>query len=831
MRSRFRRLAALVAAAGVLVLAAPAAAGPVARNDLEYRLYGRVFPDPQGGLPPGPGVSPFAKGKVPATSFLSFEEFEAGIRFLEKKFPDRMDVIRLDHLYGPDAMSAGLADSMGNRTRYPLYLVRVTDETVPDDRKQFLIFSLSIHGIERAGVEGGVRAIEDLVSAGPQDRLTLDPDSPTIHEALKKLVVYFAFPNPDGWKRGELLEGGLYYQRYNGNGVDLNRDWPTLGYTFRPYTPLSEPESRYLARALKDIRPRWAGGADLHGMLNAAAFTYTMLPAGEHDWAKNQRLLKLVRGLHDDAIRRLSWSPLIVPDDNPLPATSETVMYAQQWGTVWDTIQYTVTGALGDWINSPIGLDGLGLDNEMAFSHITFNNAFNPLIEQMHVEGNKSLIFAQMQAVLTELTPQERTFPVKGRVAYLYNPRVISHPGGGTPADPYRHLPPQKPITFSLVWPGEQEFHFDVLGPDQGVVNGGMEVTVRASGYRGVTPTVPRVEVWRQEGTQWVLVDRSYNQSSIYLQAGAIVSVNAPAPGRYKVVIASDLAPAPALVHGEIRFTRGQAWLEPPQAPYRVTSMKFFADLNKYASRKLEPVTFDDIASGRVDLDRYDTLVVVNDPFGGKAIDPKAPLARQYVNRLLDFVWRGGNLVLTDGAVRLLAHAGWLAHGDVQELKAYAGYVNVVNFNDPLARGLNPPGAAGDTRRQTYEPVPLGYSIDENSSPVWRVRQAAWERLGGRTVGTAGSGWTALGELRVFNRGVIRFVGALLPDPTEKFYHPFGLASYAVTWSGYQIFQNLLDWQRPSWGGSDEATAAGNGGTAGSAAGKLAALRLARLVR
>jgi hypothetical protein len=28
-------------------------------------------------------------------------------------------------------------------------------------------------------------------------------------------------------------------------------------------------------------------------------------------------------------------------------------------------------------------------------------------------------------------------------------------------------------------------------------------------------------------------------------------------------------------------------------------------------------------------------------------------------------------------------------------------------------------------------------------------------------------------------------------------YHPFGLANYAVTYTGYQVLQNSLQWTRP----------------------------------
>ena len=127
------------------------------------------------------------------------------------------------------------------------------------------------------------------------------------------------------------------------------------------------------------------------------------------------------------------------------------------------------------------------------------------------------------------------------------------------------------------------------------------------------------------------------------------------------------------------------------------------------------------------------------------------------------------------------------------------------SYADPLAQNVNQPGAAEGPgfRHQTYEPVPIGYAIspeDEDaqlsSSPVWAVDQAEWERIGGRTAGTTTADEMTLGELALGN-GVVRVIGALLPMPTEQSYHPFGLANYAVTYSGYQVLQNALQWERP----------------------------------
>jgi hypothetical protein len=154
---------------------------------------------------------------------------------------------------------------------------------------------------------------------------------------------------------------------------------------------------------------------------------------------------------------------------------------------------------------------------------------------------------------------------------------------------------------------------------------------------------------------------------------------------------------------------------------------------------------------------------------------------------------------------------GVVDRGFVNDFSVYAGYIaftrngSTDTYSDPLGQNVNQPGAAEGPgfRHQTYEPVPIGYAISPpdddgqlSSSPVWAVDQTEWERLGGRTAGTTTADEVTLGELAL-GRGVVRVVGALAPMPTEQYYHPFGLANYAVTYSGYQVLQNALQWTRP----------------------------------
>jgi hypothetical protein len=110
-------------------------------------------------------------------------------------------------------------------------------------------------------------------------------------------------------------------------------------------------------------------------------------------------------------------------------------------------------------------------------------------------------------------------------------------------------------------------------------------------------------------------------------------------------------------------------------------------------------------------------------------------------------------------------------------------------------------------RRQTFEPVPVGYSIqddagnDETHSPQWQVARSEWEKAGGRTAATsvadedvAGSNdyeQTAYGELKL-GRGVIRILGSGLPQPTETFDRDFGLSPYSATYTTYILMRNML---------------------------------------
>lgn len=1032
MRTMGKRRVVIIAIALLGAIASPtmirwmaegnrAGATHVSSDSLSYARCNRVFPDPHAFWPSPiqlPGRSPFAKGHSSCQSddFMQYQEMIDGSTFMESLFPDFVELYQLERDFGDgsdcatstssqDLCSAGLPrqGATSGRVRSDLYMLRVTDERVPDTNKKFFVFLLSIHGIERAGAEGGIRAAEDLATWGyceatarahtvsppaggveipcgregkiPHPIMETDDGSFTAGGVLEKTAIYFVFANPDGWRRGDKDNLARFYQRYNGNGVDLNRDAPSYGYVERRYTPWSEPESRGIGKVLKSIRPKWDGAIDLHGQLIDRAFSFTMLAQGPSDYGKNQRILQLTKGAWKDAEQRLGWSPLIIPNDQPQNCENAFLgtvcdrMYGVQWGTVWDTIAYTTTGAQGDWMGfDDLGLGADALDNEMSFSHLSncgTGSCYEPSIEQLHIDGNKSLIYGMLNYTLL---PEDQSFKVPGKVGYVYNPKRIKNSGTSSTPPPAAGLSPQPPILNATLNSTNDFTHtFTVLGPSQNYYNGGLEgkatPLAELGGMSGSSFTTSIVleqlsadeadpgndEGCGQGNDGWSEVNRYYNQSPIYLQSGQAVHANGPSPGQYRICIAGDFTKTGGSGVSwdlDITFTTEKAWEDPGQAPYDVSNMDFFRDLAKYMKPgQLDAISVDEVLGGKTDLTKFTSIVIADEPFPGyveplrtgpaqpsivheppsktattapclyepgyggifldecaadyefdvlsefnnqavkivldygsgdrwalevevrvegggyrrvgfsdnfsghdevviRQPDPGHYRARifnagggqqpsklqilfsniydgptlspslrdskdlaKWTSSIRSFVEKGGNLVLTDGALKDLAYMGLAPRSAVSQFNGYAGFIQFTKdgsestYVDPLAAELNQPGAAEGPgyRHQTYEPVPIGIKLPDDTdpffgfAPIWTIDKTAWTKAGGRTVGITGPGRVSLGELSL-GAGRVRILGALLPMPTEDHYHPFGLASYSVTYSGYQLLLNALQW-------------------------------------
>lgn len=103
------------------------------------------------------------------------------------------------------------------------------------DAAETVLILASIHGSEPAGTPL-VERFEAWLAANP-----------TEWAGLRIAIVPIA--NPDGYARGE---------RFNTNGVDLNRNFPTGNRTDRKThgdSPLSEPEAQALLRVVRSYNP------------------------------------------------------------------------------------------------------------------------------------------------------------------------------------------------------------------------------------------------------------------------------------------------------------------------------------------------------------------------------------------------------------------------------------------------------------------------------------------------------------------------------------------------------------------------------------------------
>ncbi|HEX2057181.1 MAG TPA: M14 family zinc carboxypeptidase [Actinomycetota bacterium] len=623
-----RAVAAAALAVGLVAGSFPAGASPVCSDEPRAVCGGRIFPEAENSV-----------------SFVQHDngEYEAGIRAIAEEYPRFVRVSTFSEVFGEETLSAGGRE---------ILLVEITDFRAPEKGKIPVAVSLAVHGLERAGLEGGVRYMEDIArwaAEQPGHRLrngtNRDSIAVRVSEAMKRVHVYLAAINPDGWAEGDVEHGGGF-QRGNANGEDLNREYPTIGWTDLGNTPLSEPETHAWMRLIRRIDP--VVTLDLHGEVTSAnnAFADIMLPAGQWNPVEQAREERFARHM-DSNIERYFEQENIDPSE----VMGEQGMTPAEYATGYDVVNYDASGFMGDWLTQQGAVD---LDVEHFMSNTVPNSAWVTALEKAHIASVRGEIEAAIvEALVTRLVEVKLKL---GRVKYLANGKTVkSSDGYGGPEPP-----------------------------------------------KGVDP-----------------------------------------------------------------------------APYHANRLTYFRDLSKHAARPLRPLRLRRLA--RRGIGRTRTLVITAAP---KKVRP--PVKRS----LKRFVRRGGNLVLTDSALKLLPKLGIVGKAAVQRRFYTAGHVNPTAWDDPYLRKVH------HTASQTYYEVPLGYSLDDDTSPHWIVIRGPWEDAGGTSIAhVENEEEIGLGRVKV-GRGTVGIFGAVLPDPTEKYDHLFGLADYAVSVAGGQILNNMIAFRR-----------------------------------
>ena len=478
MSVRARLITAIALSAALVGVAPPALATPVCTDGFHggpplAECGNRIFPE-------AAASQAYVQYRANA---VGFREYADGLAFLAQKYSRWVEVFTLaDYFHdkkavstGPDQKRAGEPGDTGDGKQ--IYVIRLTDKTVPSANKKKLFFSLSVHGNERGGLEGGLRAVEDLAMAAGNADVTI-PDGvagytsntgkqPVIHqlsvrEVLKKEDVYLTDFNIDGWTQGDITPPGLTnaYARANGHGTDLNRQEPTIGRINTSRNPQQENETRYGTRLIDELARSAPGGlltygADIHGELTSRAYVDIMYPAGEFDSVKHRQLMAIAErtksvidatlyagiqnqienatgGDEGEGVEGLFPCDL-GPDTCTVTNSSRNTIPTKpaHWATVWDTLGYTDTGFIGDYLATNAAVTGM--DYEIFLNHTVPDKTWDVYLQENHINASRAIIKTAMAYALyqdKEFNDGNVKVETGGQAGYVIDPVNVTDADG-----------------------------------------------------------------------------------------------------------------------------------------------------------------------------------------------------------------------------------------------------------------------------------------------------------------------------------------------------------------------------------------------------------------
>ncbi len=304
-----------------------------------------------------------------------------------------------------------------------LPVIRLTDEKAHGPKKKVVV-SLSIHANEPAGREGGFRYVENVARWWKTDRKHLlysgDVGKP-LDYVLAHTEVWLGVLNADGWAAGDLGNG--VYTRENDKGTDLNREFPTVGWTNRPATPLSDPESKGWVAFVRKLG-KITTASDIHGELTSSNSAYADLMWPAAQWTPKMQAQELQLGNH--MIRSVQRKFTEQTVALGLATDAIGVQTPSKAATGYDVVGYDDGGFMGDWLAQERG--AVEIDAENFLSHSVPMNAWFGPLEQAHVAGVQGIIESLMVEAL--ITAQVKPTLKLGKVAYAFDPRRVRSSDG-----------------------------------------------------------------------------------------------------------------------------------------------------------------------------------------------------------------------------------------------------------------------------------------------------------------------------------------------------------------------------------------------------------------
>ena len=777
---------------------------------------------------------PYADGVFPpveeSRDWLSFEESVQGIRYLEEEVAsDRINFYSIGE-------SPGWNNQFTSEDPDPndVYVTEVTNNV--DDEASFaekdkVVYSLNIHGDERAGTEAGCRIIEDIAYG----------EAPDFEELLDDVVLLFLFTNPDGWvsRKPETeipwVSGHDWnFQRGNASGLDTNRQYPTMGWTDPSFWP-AEPQDT------PDVRPDDPDGrgyhemvpdalaivehfrdydnveflCDYHGMYTAdhkvfnletnAPFTHdkthdldeVSIQIGEamaDEWGSVDAE-PLASDITAAAAVEYPW----VEDYSPEGDSYEGLL---DWGTIYDSLSYQVTGAFLGWAGQPEEFGGLGAVT-VAPEVIISNNLGSAIKEwkpywTRHYETAYRLSMREY-ARMTE-AETEATVATEGQdIAYVSTETLtrssadLPHtpdPEGG-PRKGHAGGPPAHAGGPSGAGGTQVSQHHETVQPGRGINvhagESGHSLFVHFQGLESATQgTVRLVNPGGNVVREVDLAERDVRSTDF-----DDWFVQRPEAGDWSVEVDSD-----ADVDVQMALLESEGVPDPretlgyEQTEYEVNPMQFFDDLEPFVEDgDVDAISVHHVRVGRLlrgqsGRRHYDKLVVSHDD----GIDDP-----QYISAIEEFVEAGGDLVLTDSGVNLL---GALDVGDAADVDADDVHNIEVQFANLEDRDFDHDFLAGIRPRQQemWKGSQLGYTTGVDQ-PATVVDEDAFQEASGEVAGTIGGEGVGAGRLAAGD-AEITVLGSVLPPAQQTELHPFGMADYAVSFMGHTLLCNALGFQQ-----------------------------------
>ncbi|MBC7374191.1 MAG: hypothetical protein H7323_09395 [Frankiales bacterium] len=407
---RFRPLA-LTLLPLALLTATVASAAPTCTSGATAPCGGRIVAEPE-----------------QSASFLQFagptESLGASLKAIEALAPRYLQVMTL-----AEATGVAKDKSFGGQ---PIWVVRMTDEQAPRAGKAQVAVSLSVHGLEAAGREGGVRYVEDVArwaTETPNKLMYAGDTGKPFAEVMRRTETWVAFTNPDGWIAGDLTRtGGAGFKRGNDNGgKDLNRDFATVGWYDRTGgrgVAESEPEIAGWTRLVRSF-PNLKTSTDIHGELTTPndAFSDLIIPAGQWSPKRQDQVNQLSLNMIRTVERKFADDGVVLADVlKLLPVKGMTPRRPANVAASYDIVGYDDSGFMGDWFSQT--QDSVHMDVENFLSNLAPNNVYVPAIEQAHVAAVRGNIEATIvESLLTDAVKPTAAY---GRVAYVDDPNRTS---------------------------------------------------------------------------------------------------------------------------------------------------------------------------------------------------------------------------------------------------------------------------------------------------------------------------------------------------------------------------------------------------------------------